>query len=108
MSAANEEMERVRDEFRAFERKLMGKVDVEEVRRIWDNFANYALYDDLKDLYAKTMPEIKKFEDRIIQFSLDLEKIDIIMRRFDEIMTEKASKMDLRDLAKNISMYVKN
>ena len=65
------------------------------------------MYDDLKDLYAKTMPEIKKFEDKIINFSISLEKTDIIMRRFDEIMTEKASKMDLRDLAKNISLYVK-
>jgi hypothetical protein len=53
------------------------------------------------------MPEIKKFEDKIINFSISLEKTDIIMRRFDEIMTEKASKMDLRDLAKNISLYVK-
>ena len=32
---------------------------------IWDNFKKCAVYDDLRDLYTRTVPEIKKFEDRI-------------------------------------------
>ena len=69
---------------------------------MWSNFNQFALYDDLKDLYGKTVPEIKKFEDRIIEFNCQLERIDEIMRRFDEVITEKASKMDLRDIVKGL------
>ena len=66
------------------------------------------MYDDLKDLYSKTIPEIKRFEDKIVEFSLEQEKTEIIVRRFDEIMSEKASKIDLKDVAKNLQQYTKN
>lgn len=108
MTSAEEEFDKVRADFRAYDKRLLLKVDKEEGQRIWDNFQQYAYYDDLKDLYAKTMPEIKKFEDKIVQFGVDLEKIDIILRRFDEVITEKASKMDLRDFGRTIQLYVKN
>jgi hypothetical protein len=42
---------------------------------IWDNFQRYAFYDDLKDLYTKTMPELNRYEERIIEFNLELEKL---------------------------------
>lgn len=53
------------------------------------------------------MPEIKKFEDKIVGFGVDLEKIEMILRRFDEVIMEKASKMDVRDLGKSLLQYVK-
>ena len=61
----------------------------------------------MKDLYSKTIPEIKKFEDKIVSFGVDMEKINIILRRFDEVITEKASKMDLRDLSRTCQQYLK-
>jgi hypothetical protein len=41
---------------------LKTKVDFEEIERLWKNFERYSMYDDLKDLYMKTVPEIFKFE----------------------------------------------
>ena len=41
------------------------------------------------------MPEIKKFEEKIVDFSIDIETIQIIVRRFDEIISDKASKLDI-------------
>lgn len=73
MAAASEELEQVRDEFKAYDQKLLDKIDYMESEKIWSNFNNYARYDDLKDLYSKTVPEINKFEDRLLQFSHDLE-----------------------------------
>lgn len=41
---------------------LKKKVDFDEIQRIWKNFDKCAMYEDLKDLYMKTVPEIYKFE----------------------------------------------
>jgi len=53
---------------------LNSKIDLEEGKRIWKNFTKYCLYDDLKDLYNKTVPEIQKFEHKLMEFNSDLEK----------------------------------
>jgi hypothetical protein len=47
---------------------LLGKVDFSEIDKIWDNFDKFCIFDDLKDLYLKTVPEISKFETKIIDF----------------------------------------
>lgn len=41
---------------------LKNKVDFDEIERLWKNFEKYSMYEDLKDLYMKTVPEIFKFE----------------------------------------------
>lgn len=43
---------------------LNTKTNNDETIRIWKNFNKYAEFNDLKDLYAKVFPEIRKFEDR--------------------------------------------
>lgn len=83
---------------KTYDGKLRSKCGVEEAKQIWNNFGRYALYEDLKELYQKTVPEIKRFEERLVNFSVDMTKADSIMRRFDEVMLEKASKVDLREI----------
>ena len=56
------------------------------------------MYDDLKDLYMKTVPEIFKFENKIEEFRRDIGKQSEILRRFDEIISDKASKANFRDV----------
>jgi hypothetical protein len=53
---------------------LKEKVDFTEIERIWKNFEKFAMYDDLKDLYMKTIPEIFKFEGKIEEHRRDVEK----------------------------------
>ena len=77
---------------------LRNRLSKEDGQQIWDNFKKYSRYDDLKDLYSKTIPEIEKFEEKIIDYNLELEKIHIILRRFDEIMSEKASKLNIKEV----------
>jgi len=38
--------------------QLISKIDLDEGKRIWKNFTKFCLFDDLKDLYNKTVPEI--------------------------------------------------
>jgi len=41
--------------------------------KIWDEFKNYALYQDLKDLYAKVLPPLSTFESKMTEMSLGYE-----------------------------------
>ena len=38
------------------------KLDITESKKIWEHFQRFAMYNDLKDLYSKCLPEIAKFE----------------------------------------------
>lgn len=44
---------------------LKRKVEFEQIERLWKHFEGFAMYDDLKELYKKTVPEIFKFERKI-------------------------------------------
>lgn len=40
---------------------------------MWRNFQRFAEYSDMKALYDKCVPEIAKFEQRLIDFKSDIE-----------------------------------
>lgn len=60
-------------------------------------------YDDLKDLYSKVMPSIKNFEDNMILLNQDMHRNSQIIRRFDEIINEKANKVAINDVYEHLS-----
>jgi predicted nuclease with TOPRIM domain len=68
------------------------KMPMTEQKKIYDFFKKYAQYKDLKDLYKKTVPEISKFEDKLAEFYTEVEKMKMIMTRFDEVLVNKANK----------------
>ena len=43
-------------------------MDKDDGKHIWKNFQRFAEYEDLRGLYQKVVPEISKFEGRIIDF----------------------------------------
>ena len=51
-----------------------------------------ALITDLKDLYQKCIPQIQKFEKRIIESDLEVRKMQQIVARYDEILSSKANR----------------
>lgn len=59
---------------------------------IWKHFQRFAEYNDLKDLYNKCVPELAKFEERVLDFQTELDKHQLVIRRFDETVATKASK----------------
>ena len=101
-AVVTKEIDKIREDFRAYDDHLAAKTSTEETQQIWDNFNRFAFYDDLKDLYNRTLPELSKFEERIIKQNAMLEKSEIILRRYDEVLTEKASKHDFKDLEKMV------
>ena len=48
--------------------KLVSTIDMAEMHKVWDQFQRFAEYKDLKHLHAIVIPEIAKFEQKIINF----------------------------------------
>lgn len=74
------------------QKDLLLKLNKNDATAIWRHFQRFAEYDDLKDLYTKCVPELAKFEQKIINFTSDYEKCQLIIRRFDEELAKKSSK----------------
>lgn len=77
---------------------LEKKLSHEEGRLLWANFQKYAVYDDLRDLYSKCLPAISSFEDKLIEYYNEQDKVNIMLRRFDEVICEKATRTEHREL----------
>ena len=52
----------------------------------------FPLYEDIKDLNNKFLPELAKMEQHVANFQLELEQTKAIVRRFDEIIANKSGK----------------
>jgi len=81
----NKQIDELRDQ-------LDSKLSREEGSRLWGNFSRFAVYDDLKELYQRCLPAISKFEDQLQDFVTDSAKLKLVVRRFDEVISTKASK----------------
>ena len=79
----------------------------EDVRNIMKNFQNFAEYQDLRDLYSKVIPEIQRFEDKMQEMLNEQAKTSLIVKRFDEVLIEKASKQQIRELKLELEEYVR-
>lgn len=51
----------------------------------------------------KTVPEIYKFETKMEEHGVDLARQNMILRRFDELIADKASKENMHDVAMQAS-----
>lgn len=60
------------------------KLTVTDGKRLWRHFQRFAEYNDLKLLYNKFMPELVKIEQKIMDFTLEIDQTRLIIRRFDE------------------------
>ena len=65
--------------------------------KIWANFKKYAQYEELKDLYRRCLPAISGFEDKLKEYWTEMQKTQLMMRRLDEILCEKAEKTVVRE-----------
>ena len=67
-------------------------MDKNDAAGIWRNFTRFAMYDDLKDLYNKCLPELAKFEIKMGQYETDAKKQELMIARFDEVLATKSNK----------------
>lgn len=82
---------------------MQQKLSKADGSRIWRHFQRFSEYEDLKELYSKCIPELARFEQRIIDFQLELDKNKLIICRFDETLTTKADKISIENLYNHCS-----
>lgn len=59
------------------------KIDKEELAKIWRQFDRFALYSDLKKLHGIVVPEIAKFEVKILENEKKIKSYELILSNFD-------------------------
>jgi hypothetical protein len=77
---------------------LAKKTDKVETERLWQQMQQYALYQDLKDLYAKVIPPLAGFDEKMDNMAAGYEQSKEMLRRYDEVLTEKANKTAIKEL----------
>lgn len=70
-------------------------MNIKDGQRLWRQYQRFAEYEDLRDLYNKCIPEISKFEGKLIDIQGDIEKSNMIIRQFDENIILKADKTSI-------------
>lgn len=79
-------------------------MSVEEGQKIWANFAKFAIYDDLRDLYHRCVPAISAFEDKLQDVRNELKQFEYVIKDFDGKICDKASK----ETVKKFTTYADN
>ena len=78
---------------------MFTKLSKKDGQRIWRNMKRFAEYTDLKDLYSRCIPEIVKFDGKIMELQCNVNDFTEIIRRFDEHLTQKVDKSTMYKLS---------
>ena len=81
------------------------KLSAKEGQKLWANFRKYAQYDELRELYRKTMPAISSFEDKLKENNDHNERVDMMCRRLDEVICSKADRATLKEFKEYCAEY---
>ena len=73
---SNSEHERTLIEVDNLKSELNKKVGLEKIKNVWDQLGRFAEYDDLKKLHTLVVPEIAKFEHKIIMSEKSLKSFE--------------------------------
>lgn len=66
----------------------------------------FCKYTDLKELYDKVIPPIQNFEEVMDGLEKDMMTNKQIIMRFDEVLTQKASKISVQQIIFDLNGYV--
>ena len=66
-------------------------------KKIWDHLQRFAEYSDLKDLYQKCIPQLAKFEQKMIDYTNDYNRIEGVIGEFDKQLLTKTSKISFEE-----------
>lgn len=97
-------------------KKLTCKIDQSahsaDITEIWKKFATFNQfieYSHLQDHIDKVEPLVKKCKQELIQFREDNQEAKLILQRFDEVLSEKASKFSLQEVsAQSATFWLKS
>ena len=71
MSDLDKDLKSYDDIFKQIRIEMSVKYDRSEAKKIWEQFQRFAEYTDLKDLYQKCIPELAKFEQKMMDHEVN-------------------------------------
>ena len=88
--------------------KYSSKAEVnEKVKEVWKNFDKCCSYDHIIEFKREMEPRMVEWESNVADYKLDLISNQQIIRRFDEVITTKASKFSIDKLYEKFQDYHK-
>lgn len=112
ISTAAEDLQTMKTYSDLFNNKLKTKIEYNdlksEVDKINEKFINCCSYDHIKKIEDKIDPFIEKVRKQVESFEVDNIKSKEILRRFDEVLWEKASKFNLEQIQLEFKNYIHN
>lgn len=82
------------------------KAEKEETKKIWQYFLDFTTLKQLAEVQVKIFPVIEEFGDKIKQFEKENDTAKQIIRSFDNVLLEKASKFSIEEIHRKLEKYV--
>ena len=92
----DKELIQLNESYCLIEQKVENRLTKQDGQRLWKHFQRFCEYEDLKDLYSKVIPEIAKFEGKLMRFDETINQNQTIIRQFDEHLMNKCDKLALQ------------
>lgn len=89
-------------------KKLNKNEYLEEVRKIWKNFDKFWEFQNLADFEGKINPIVKQCKQKVNEWVSTCIENKSIIKRFDEVLCEKASKFSIDQLRREIDSCLKS
>lgn len=88
--------------------KIHNKAEQRDVTKLASEMRNFASFKDLQELYGKVVPQLSAFEGTMSEFQKGHQQFEEMLQRYDEIISQKASKTSLIGVEKKfIDKYAK-
>ena len=79
---------------------LNSKARNKDLIKVMDDLKKYATNENLKELYVKVIPQLKAFELSMVEFEKSNSQASEMILRYDEVIAQKASKIQIIDVEK--------
>lgn len=109
VSCASSDLKSMKTYSEMFNNKMKSKIEMadltKEIEAVKAFFPSFCTYEHIKNINAKIDPFIETVQGTVDQFTADHADIKQIVRRFDEVLWEKASKFNLDELKTELQNY---
>ncbi|CAI2383872.1 unnamed protein product [Moneuplotes crassus] len=100
----NLEIEKLKNEIEVIHKNFEEKAGVQDVELIKQKMKRLVLQSEFDDLRKKVFPEVKKMQKTVLEFDKAQSQHNEIIRRFDEVLLEKASKTSVQQILHKLKM----
>ncbi|CAI2361494.1 unnamed protein product [Moneuplotes crassus] len=107
---ASDDLKTMKSFSEMFSTKLKVKIEYSDLKEGLDSiksqFGNFCSYEHIKNMNAKIDPFMKQVDTLLTTYTDDNKKAKEMIRRFDEVLLEKASKFNLEELKIELKKYI--